>query len=83
MSTHSQSMFRSDTLILETNQTASPYGIHVVMNTNCFNQDSDQHDPQVLGIRQYDTTSISIPSATACVNAKSRQPFREGRRMPR
>ena len=35
------------------------------MNTNCFNQDNPQLDPQVLAILQYNTTSVSIPNTTA------------------
>ena len=51
--------------ILETNQTAKSYWIRAVMNTNCFNQDNDQLDPQVLAILQYNTTGVSIPNTTA------------------
>jgi len=54
--------------ILETNQSASSYWIRAVMNTNCFNHDNDQLDPQVLGILQYNT-SLAIPNTTAWDNS--------------
>src|SRR5271155_727760 len=51
--------------ILETNQTAGAYWIRAVMNTNCFNQDNEQLDPDVLAILQYNTTSTSLPNSTS------------------
>jgi len=49
--------------ILETNQTARPYWIRAVMNTNCF-QSSDGLDPQILGILQYNNSGV-LPNTTS------------------
>jgi FtsP/CotA-like multicopper oxidase with cupredoxin domain len=54
--------------ILETNQTATSYWIRAVMNTNCFNQDNPQLNPDVFAILQYNTTAVSIPNTTAWDN---------------
>jgi len=35
------------------------------MNTNCFNNDNDQLDPDVLAILQYNTSSVLFPKTTA------------------
>src|SRR5271169_1141190 len=51
--------------ILETNQTATSYWIRAVMNTNCFNNQNEQLDPDVLAILQYNSTSVSIPNTTS------------------
>jgi hypothetical protein len=54
--------------ILTTNQTAGSYWIRAVMNTNCFNQDNPQLDPNIFAILQYNTTTVSIPNTTAWDN---------------
>ena len=54
--------------ILETNQTATSYWIRAVMNTNCFNQDNPQLNPDVFAVLQYNTTAVSIPNTTAWDN---------------
>jgi len=51
--------------ILTTNQTAQSYWIRAVMNTNCFNLDNPQLDPDVFAILQYNTTAVSIPNTTS------------------
>jgi hypothetical protein len=35
------------------------------MNTNCFNQDNPQLNPDVFAILQYNNTPVSIPNTTA------------------
>ena len=35
------------------------------MNTNCFNLDNPQLDPDVFAILQYNTTAVSIPNTTS------------------
>lgn len=35
------------------------------MNTNCFNNDNPQLDPDVLGILHYNTTPLSTPNTTS------------------
>jgi Multicopper oxidase len=51
--------------ILETNQSGPSYWIRAVMNTNCFNNDNPQLDPQVLGILQYKSANPAIPNTTS------------------
>src|ERR1700731_4934330 len=50
--------------ILTTNQTSKSYWMRAVMNTNCFNGDTSNLNPDVLAILQYNTTEISIPNTT-------------------
>lgn len=38
--------------------------MRAVMNTNCFNGDTSNLNPDVLAILQYNTTEISIPNTT-------------------
>jgi hypothetical protein len=35
------------------------------MNTNCFNQDNPQLNPEVLAILQYNNTNSSLPNTTS------------------
>jgi FtsP/CotA-like multicopper oxidase with cupredoxin domain len=51
--------------ILVANQTASSYWIRAVMNTNCFNGDNDQLNPDIFAVLQYNNTPVSVPNTTA------------------